>query len=123
MKNAFRPLLLSLLSSACGAEQGYETTAAEVLSGAPDVVLEWNKTAIDVLVTQLAKPPQAAEVDLSYMHAAIYDAIQSIKRRREPYVAWVPCSSDSNTYAAAAQAGHDVLLALYPEKQAFLDAA
>ena len=56
------------------------------------------------------------------MHAAIYDAVVSITRDDPPYLVSVPARRDARIDAAAAQAAHDSLTALYPRLQPELDA-
>jgi hypothetical protein len=52
---------------------------------------------------------------------AIYDAVESIDRRYQPYNALVPGASGSLS-AATAKAGHDVLVGLFPLQAAAIDA-
>jgi hypothetical protein len=52
---------------------------------------------------------------------AIYDAVESIERRYEPYYTLVPGATGSLS-AAAAKAGHDILVGLFPTQSATLDA-
>jgi len=56
------------------------------------------------------------------MHLAIFDAINAIDRSFKPYFAQVKASRGASMQAAAAQAAHDVLVALYPQQQATFDA-
>jgi hypothetical protein len=57
------------------------------------------------------------------MHAAIYDAVNSIDRTHTPYLLQIAhISHRASEYAAADTAAHDVLVALYPAFQATLDA-
>jgi hypothetical protein len=51
---------------------------------------------------------------------AIYDAVNSIDRHHEPYFSLVPGATGSPS-AAAAKAGHDVLLGLFPGQEGTLD--
>jgi membrane-associated phospholipid phosphatase len=58
------------------------------------------------------------------MHAAIYDAVNSIDSTNSPYIvhlAGVP--PDASQDAAAAVAAHEVLVSLYPSFQPMLDAS
>ena len=48
------------------------------------------------------------------MHIAMFDAVNSIQRRYTPFFSDVPASSGASSEAAAAQAAHDVLVALIP---------
>ena len=56
-------------------------------------------------------------------HIAIFDAVNSIERSFTPYFIKVRASRSASKQAAAAQAAHDVLVALYPRQQDMLDAA
>jgi hypothetical protein len=57
------------------------------------------------------------------LHIAIFDAVNSIERSFTPYFIKVRASRGASKQAAAAQAAHDVLVALYPRQQDMLDAA
>ena len=66
--------------------------------------------------------PTTAIIDLAIVHTAIYDAVNAIAGSPfEPYevtpIVTVPASPE----AAAATAGHDTLVALFPAQQADLD--
>src|SRR2546428_10350127 len=102
----------TLTTSASGkAEDGY---------GA--IVIAWNKELLHIVQTPGAQP---ATVHLTrsfaILHAAIYDAVVSITRDAPPYVFSVNAPSTAQPDAAAAQAGHDTLVALYPKWKAALD--
>src|SRR5262249_42005622 len=57
------------------------------------------------------------------MHAAIYDAVNSIDRKHAPYLMRIPdAPRDASQEAAAIVAAHEVLMQLYPEFQPVLDA-
>src|SRR5579863_3738160 len=66
-------------------------------------------------------PPPVAALDFAIVHLAIYDAVESVERRYEPYYTLVPGATGSPS-AAAAKAGHDVLVGLFPAQSATLDA-
>ena len=93
-----------------------------------DVVADWN--AIAVQAGQAAATPSgpAARVgpsiviDVAMVHAAVYDAVQSIERKYEPYYVEIPGASGS-PIAAAAKAAHDVLVSRYPNQSSQLDTA
>jgi hypothetical protein len=55
------------------------------------------------------------------MHAAIFDAVNSIDGSYTPYLIDVPGSRRASQEAAAAQAAHDVLVALFPTRVAVFD--
>ena len=88
---------------------------------AQDPIADWNAIAEKAVKTAGAPPPVAA-LDFAIVHLAIYDAVESIDGRFEPYHALVPGATGSLS-AAAAKAGHDVLLGLFPAQNASLDAA
>lgn len=100
-----------------------------LLSG--DVVLHWNSVAIEAAKRDHAiggpheqLGPTRTSRALAIVHAAIFDAVNSIDRSYQPYlVDDVHASSGASIAAAAAQAGHDTLAALYPAMTAMFDAA
>jgi hypothetical protein len=55
------------------------------------------------------------------LQAAIYDAVVSITRDSPPYLFTVRAADDARPDAAAATAGHDTLVALYPAVKPELD--
>jgi hypothetical protein len=56
------------------------------------------------------------------MHAAMFDAVNSIDGSYTSYLTDVPGSQQASIEAAAAQAAHDVLVGLYPTRVAVFDA-
>ncbi len=92
------------------------------VSARADKVTDWNAIGIAAAVTNAGKPPAASVIDLTYMHAAIYDAVNAIDGRFNVY-AVKPSSvpSDASTEAAAVAAAYNVLKSLLPTQQAFLD--
>ena len=78
-----------------------------------DAVLDWNDTALAAIQT-LELPPPIATYCLAMAHAAIFDAVNSIIGDYQPYVAPVSAPPGARAAAAAAQAGHDVLVAVMP---------
>src|SRR5205085_6877129 len=90
-----------------------------LLSG--DVVLHWNELLLQSLSVQPPRVPLARNMAL--VHVAMFDAVNAIDRSYEPYAAHVHASHGASLEAAAAQAAHDTLTALYPSRQAVYDAA
>jgi hypothetical protein len=86
---------------------------------AQDPVSFWNGVAEKAVKTAKHSPPVAA-LDLAIVHMAIYDAVESIDGRYQPYFKSIAGASGSMS-AAAAKAGHDVLVALFPGQNADLD--
>jgi hypothetical protein len=86
----------------------------------PAVVREWNLIAESVV-------PASAGVTLprpyAMMHIAMFDAVNSIAGDYSAYRTRVFAARIASGEAAAAQAAHDVLLALYPANKTQFDAA
>jgi membrane-associated phospholipid phosphatase len=91
-----------------------------LLSG--NVVLEWNQLALDAIRQTNTIPPLASRA-LAITQAAVYDAVTAIDRSYEPYFAHVHASRGASLEAAAAEAAHDTLAALFPSQAATFDAA
>jgi membrane-associated phospholipid phosphatase len=87
-----------------------------------DVVLEWNQLAVHA-VGQARVNPVVGSRALAITQAAVYDAVVAIDRSFEPYHASVHASRGASPEAAAAQAAHDTLSALFPAQVATFDAA
>src|SRR5262245_9684605 len=87
-----------------------------------DVVLQWNETLLDAVRTARTSPPMAAR-NMAIVQVAIYDAVNSIDGSYAPYLFRTPGPGDARLEAAAAQAGHDTLLALYPAQSALFEQA
>jgi membrane-associated phospholipid phosphatase len=87
-----------------------------------NVVIEWNQLALHA-VGQAKLSPVFVSRDLAITQAAVYDAVNAIDKSFEPYYAQVAASSGASLEAAAAQAGHDTLAALFPAQAATFDAA
>jgi hypothetical protein len=85
-----------------------------------DVVTEWNQIAL----AATAQTNSAAESRaLAIMHAAVFDAVNSIDRRYTPYAVDIKADPRSSIDAAGAKAAHDTLAGLFPAQRATFDAA
>lgn len=91
----------------------------------PDVILEWNAVALKAnlidhngldtpgnLLSDTQGPPASARV-LAIVHAAMFDAYNSVKPRYTSYLVRVPWARNASADAAVAKAAHDVLMDLY----------
>jgi membrane-associated phospholipid phosphatase len=87
-----------------------------------NVVLEWNQLALHA-IGQARVSPVVASRDLAITQAAVYDAVVAIDPEFEPYHAHVAASRGASPEAAAAQAAHDTLTALFPSQTGTFDAA
>jgi hypothetical protein len=79
-----------------------------------DVVTDWNEKAVAFVTKRAMLPPQAERV-MASMHVAIFDAINSIERRYQPYLIQVEAAKDTSKEAAAAAAAGAVLAGLHPD--------
>ena len=96
--------------------------AASVVAAEPtDMVLEWNLNAINAIGNGngatppgLGQAPPASGLQLAIVHLAIYEAVNAIDGTREPYLGGISAPAGASQAAAAATAGHHVLVGLTP---------
>jgi hypothetical protein len=86
-----------------------------------DVVTDWNNSALDAIRADKTPPPKASR-SLAILHAAIYDAVNGIRRTHEPYLVTGLVPASASIEAAANAAAHLALVTLYPGHQAAFDA-
>src|SRR5256712_7225625 len=109
-----------VLSSALATKANGNAANGSRASGA--IVIAWNKELLHIVQTPGSQPATIHPTrSYAILHAAIYDAVVSITRDAPPYVFSVNAPSTAQPDAAAAQAGHDTLVALYPRWKAALD--
>lgn len=85
--------------------------AAAAAAASPDVIIEWNQ------LVQSTAPASAGPLVGRYfamVHVAMFDAANAIERRYTSFKVGVQASAGASAEAAAAQAAHDVLIALVP---------
>ena len=110
-------LLLAIVISAQTRVWAFNSGAATTPATQEDVVLQWNRVLMDTILTPGQHPPTIMPVrSYAMMHAAIFDAVNSIDGSHVPYLTEVPGTTNASIEAAAAQAAHDVLAALYPAR-------
>src|SRR5262245_43674213 len=85
-----------------------------------DVVLQWNQVLLDTFKADRVLPLFFAR-DAAIVHAAVYDAVNDIDRSYTPFFADAKAPRGASLEAAAAQAAHDTLTALFPAHQAAFD--
>src|ERR1700731_1786045 len=120
-------ILLLLCASLCAqatVANAASTTEADTPTLVLNPVVQWNRTLLVIVRTPGAQPTTVHPTrSFAIMHAAVYDAVNAIDRTHKPYlVRLTPASRFASQDAAAASAAHDVLVALYPNFQAVLDA-
>lgn len=125
----FPLLLVSLFLSGCGGSQdpvvgSTTTTSDSSFRGRGAYMVEhWNKVAVDAsgldhttnTLLQQFGPTRSARA-VAIVQIAVHDAIQAIEQRYETYLPQLP-APDADPQAAAAQAAHDTLAALFPAQQ------
>jgi membrane-associated phospholipid phosphatase len=90
--------------------------------GSGQDIVDWNKELLAILNTPGAQPATIHPTrSYAIMHAAVYDAVVSITHADRPYMFKVKTNRNARPDAAADQAAHDTLLALYPSRQPALD--
>jgi hypothetical protein len=110
-------LIGTILGLALLAPAGRSVQATHSSAG---VVVEWNQLIQDtVAIPHGVLTPRF----FALAHIAMFDAINAIERQFEPYRVRVRHSGSASPEAAAAQAAHDVLIALNPGSAATYDAA
>jgi hypothetical protein len=87
-----------------------------------DAVLDWNITALKTTAAAPFNPPVESR-NLAIVHAAMFDAVNSIVGEFRPYAVELSAPKGASPDAAAAAAAHFALVRLYPAQQVMLDAA
>ena len=82
-----------------------------------DTVTDWNANAVNALVGTAGQSPTVSTVHLAMVHGAVYDAVNSIEERYEPYLVEVRARDWYSKDAAAATAAYRVLLGIVPAQQ------
>jgi hypothetical protein len=77
-----------------------------------DVITDWDQKAIDTVASRM--PPPHAQRIIAIVHAAMFDAVNSIERRYQPYIVQLPVPATTSKEAAAASAAATVLAKLHP---------
>ena len=91
--------------------------------GSGHLVVTWNKELIKILGVPGEQPATVHPTrSFALLQAAEYDAVNSITHHDRPYLFTVRAPRDARPDAAADQAAHDVLAALYPSMRGELGA-
>ena len=86
-----------------------------------DAIIDWN-TKSDEIAAQKQILPFDHSRGTAMLHVAMFEAVNTVEGRYVPYRLKLTADRTTSKEAAAASAGHDVLLALYPDQQSSLDA-
>ena len=85
-----------------------------------DVVLQWNEIAISTLDANRVNPFEAARV-AAIVQTAVFEAVNAVTGRYEPYLGTVGAPRGASPRAAAIAAAHAVLVHYYPGSAVMLD--
>src|SRR5215475_2563554 len=86
-----------------------------------DVVIDWNIKS-DEIAAQKQIPPFNHSRGVAMLQVAMFEAVNAIEGRYLPYKLNLTADRNTSKEAAAAVAGHAILVALYPDQQSTLDA-
>jgi len=111
-----------MVKPGCAICFGIIALAAGVGTLRSDPVIEWNRQMLGSIRTDTSAPTLASR-NLAILHAAIYDAVNSIERTHQPYRFLIEPGQDSSTEAAVVGAGYSVMVTLYPQFRARFDEA
>lgn len=115
-------LAAGLTSPAFGSTTAHSPAQRTAATGSGMSVVEWNRELITILGDPKAQPSTVQPTrSFALLQAAEYDAVVSITRAGPAYVFSVSAPGGARADAAADQAAHDVLVALYPAKRAGVD--
>jgi hypothetical protein len=80
-----------------------------------NVITDWNENAVALVTPRMA--PGTGQRVVAIMQVAMFDAVNSIERRYQPYLAQLPAPSGTSKEAAATAAAGAVLASLIPQVQ------
>jgi hypothetical protein len=87
-----------------------------------DTVTDWNQRATDALIVTAGQTPPVSVQHLAMVHGAVYDAVNAIDRRYQPYLVKPRARRWYSQDAAAATAAYRMLVAIVPAQQPALEA-
>src|SRR4030095_1580176 len=96
-------------------------TVALPIPAKADVIMDWNAKA-DAIGSEKQLANSANSRAQAMLHVAVFEAVNAIDKRYAPYKLNLTADRGTSREPAAASAAHDVLVALYPDQKADLDA-
>jgi hypothetical protein len=96
----------------------FERGAAQPAQTSDDVVLQWNEIAVTTIGTQ---PPFPSTRFMATVQLAVFEAVNAISGKYEPYLGAIFAPASASTEAAAITAAHGVLKAFFPAAGDTLD--
>jgi PAP2 superfamily len=94
---------------------------ASAPNAAADVITDWNTAALNAIRAANTPPPRASRA-LAILHVSMFDAVNGISRRYEPFFVQSAAPASASREAAASAAAHAVLAALFPDDTPIFDA-
>lgn len=88
---------------------------------AQNVVVQWNGIASTTIVTNGKEASVASGVWFAYVHLAVFDAVNAIDHRFQPYGFTTQAPPGASQDAAAVAAAHRILVQYFPAQQSSLD--
>ena len=89
---------------------------------AQDIVVDWNRIMADTIrADTVYQNPGMASRTMAMMNLAIYDAVNEIEPRYQPFYQHDPAPQGASAEAAGIQAAYRVLSSIYTDQQALLD--
>jgi hypothetical protein len=85
---------------------------------AANVITDWDEKAV-----AMASPAAIGQREVAMVHVAMFDAVNSIERRYQPYLVQLQAAATASVDAAAASAAGTVLRELHPDLAGDIDAA
>src|SRR5437667_12483000 len=85
---------------------------------AQNVVTDWTAIASSTIVARGGKPSATSSVWFAYASIAVYDAVNAVHGRFEPFYYGGAAPRGASEEAAAAAAAHRVLVTYFPAPQA-----
>src|SRR5712671_1020810 len=90
---------------------------------AQNVVSQWNAIASTAIVANAKESPAASGVWFAYVHLAVFDAVNAIDHRFQPYLFTTNPPAGANMDAAVVAAAHRILVNYFLSQQTTLDTA
>jgi membrane-associated phospholipid phosphatase len=104
------------------ADSGGPPSGEPAMAPGADAAIVWNRELLSIVRTPGAQPATLQPTrSFALLHVAIYDAVEAIDRRYALYGITADAPSAASPAAAADQAAHDVLVALYPSMTPQID--
>ena len=98
------------------------TFLATVNADAQNVVAQWDAIASTTIIANGREASVASGAWFAYVHLAVFDAVNAIDHRFQPYLFTTNPPAGANKEAAAVAAAHRILVSHFPAQQAALDA-